>query len=75
MSTFAADVSKKDELTVGQRAEMRERAAQMKTQREQAPAQEKIEKQAHKAKHSAVRHSKSAKKTAKGETSKIRRHA
>jgi hypothetical protein len=56
-TSFAADVAKKsEELTVEQRAEMRERAARLKAQGAQPPLQqEKTEKKADKAKTSAVR--------------------
>ena len=56
-TSFAADVTNKsEELTVEQRAEMRERAARLKAQGAQPPVQqEKIEKKADKAKTSAVR--------------------
>ena len=70
VSTFAADAAKKDELTVEQRAEMRERAARMKEQGQQtaAPAQDKAQKKVHKEKRSAVqprKHAKHAKHTKK----------
>ena len=55
--TFAADVAKKDELTMDQRAEMRARADQMKMQRNTAPSadttKEKVQHKAHKAKQSS----------------------
>lgn len=41
VSTFAADAAKKDELTVEQRAELRERVAKLKEQR--AKGQQKTE--------------------------------
>jgi hypothetical protein len=46
VSTFAADAAKKDELTVEQRSEMRDRAARMKEHGQQtvAPAQDKMHK-------------------------------
>ena len=67
VSTFAADAAKKDELTVEQRAEMRERAARMKEQGQQttAPAQDKVRKSIHKEKRSAVHPRKHAKKVSK----------
>jgi hypothetical protein len=78
-STFAADVTKKDELTVEQRSELRGRADQMKAQRDstpvQAPVTNKVERKAHKAKHSAVDHAHKAKKTAKRDARKVRRQA
>jgi hypothetical protein len=76
ISTFAADAVKKDELTVEQRADMRARADQMKTQRNITPVQErvqeKVQKKAHNAKHSAVHHGKKENKTAKREHRKAR---
>jgi peroxiredoxin family protein len=79
MSTFAADAIKKDELTVGQRADMRARADQMKIQRNMTPVQqpvkENVEKKANKAKHSAVRQGKKANNTAKRELRKARGNA
>lgn len=78
MSTIAADTTKKDELTVEQRAEMRARADQMK-QRGNTPVQEpvkdKVERKAHKAKHSAVHLTHKTKKAAKREARKARGHA
>lgn len=74
-STLAADAARKDELTIEQRAEMRERAAQMKTHREQAPVQDKVEKKAQKAKTSAVDHSRKVKGTAKRDARKVRPQA
>jgi hypothetical protein len=57
MPTFAADVAKKDELTMDQRAEMRARADQMKTQRNSAPTadttKDKVQQKAHKPKQSS----------------------
>jgi hypothetical protein len=79
MSTIAADTTKKDELTVEQRAEMRARADQMKMQRGNTPVQEpvkdKVERKAHKAKHSAVHFTHKTKKTAKREARKARGQA
>jgi len=77
LTTVAADAVKKDDLTAEQRAEMRARADQMKTQRENAPSESvvksKVEKKAHKAKQSAVHHGQKAKKTAKRDMRKARR--
>ena len=75
-ATFAAASTKKDELTVEQRSEMRARAEQMKVQRDSTPMQkDKVERKGHKAKHSALHHSHSAKKIAKRDARKIRHHA
>ncbi|HEY0336279.1 MAG TPA: hypothetical protein VGC70_02985 [Burkholderiales bacterium] len=75
-STFAADSTKKDELTVEQRSELRARADQMKVQRDSTPVQkDKVERKAHSAKHSALHHTHKAKKMAKRDARKIRRHA
>ncbi|HUP96218.1 MAG TPA: hypothetical protein VM164_15040 [Burkholderiales bacterium] len=60
-ATFAQNAGKSEELTMEQRAEMRERAARLKTQGPQAPVQDKVEKKAEKAKSSAVRHTHKAK--------------
>jgi len=64
-ASFAANAGKSEELTVEQRAEMRERAARLKAQGPQAPVsvpvQDKVEKKAEKAKSSAVRHTHKAK--------------
>ena len=64
-ATFAQSAGKSEELTVEQRAEMRERAARLKAQGPQAPVavpvQDKLEKKAEKAKSSAVRHTHKAK--------------
>jgi len=65
-ATFAQSAGKSEELTVEQRAEMRERAARLKAQGPQAPVavpvQDKVEKKAEKAKSSsAVRHTHKAK--------------
>jgi hypothetical protein len=76
VSTFAADAAKKDELTVEQRSELRERAARMKEQGQQttAPAQEKVHeksmKQKHSDKHSAKHSTKHVKKSAKHSSKK-----
>ena len=53
-ATFAQTAGKSEELTVEQRAEMRERAARLKAQGPQPPVQDKVEKKAEKAKSSAV---------------------
>ena len=64
-ATFAQSAGKSEELTMEQRAEMRERAARLKAQGPQAPVsvpvQDKVEKKAEKAKSSAVRHTHKAK--------------
>jgi hypothetical protein len=76
VSTFAADAAKKDELTVEQRAEMRDRAARMKEQGPQTtPAQDKVLKKADKKKHSAVTPRKHTKKVAKRSVRKAHRKA
>lgn len=77
VSTFAADAAKKDELTVEQRSEMRERAARMKEQGQQAtaPAQEKVVKKAHKEKRSAVKARKHVKKVTQRSVAKAHRKA
>jgi hypothetical protein len=77
VSTFAADAAKKDELTVEQRAEMRDRAARMKEQGQQttAPAQDKVQKKSVKQKHSAKHSTKHVKKAAKHSGKKTHRPA
>jgi hypothetical protein len=77
VSTYAADAAKKDELTVEQRAEMRERAARMKQQGQQttAPAQDKMHKKVDKNKRSDVKPHKHTKKVAKRSSKKSHRHA
>ena len=77
VSTFAADAAKKDELTVEQRSEMRERAARMKEHGQQtvAPAHDKMQKKVVKHKRSAVHPRKHSKKVAKRAHLKAHRHA
>ena len=67
VSTYAADAAKKDELTVEQRAEMRERAARMKEQGQNAsvPVQDKMQKSVVKDKRSDVKPRKHKKKVVK----------
>ena len=60
-ATFAQTAGKSEELTLEQRAEMRERAARLKAQGPQPPMQDKVEKKAEKAKSSAVRDTHKAK--------------
>ena len=65
-ATFAQSAGKSEELTMEQRAEMRDRAARLKAQGPQVapvsvPVQDKVEKKAQKAKSSAVRHTHKAK--------------
>lgn len=67
-ATFAQSAGKSEELTMEQRAEMRERAARLKAQGPQVapvsvsvPVPDKVEKKAQKAKSSAVRHTHKAK--------------
>ena len=76
VSTFAADAAKKDELTVEQRSEMRERAARMKEQGQQTavPVQDKVHKKSTK-KHSTKHSTKHTKKTAKHSGKKTQRPA